>query len=55
MNEISLNVDEVGKVNLNSLPHIPSGKRIIPNDLIRSSLFTVVNHKLKREYIKEKL
>jgi hypothetical protein len=36
------------------MPHSPKGKRIIPNDLIRSSLFTVVNHKIKREYFKEK-
>jgi hypothetical protein len=35
-------------------PHIPQGKRIIPNDLIRSSLFTVTNHNIKREYIKER-
>lgn len=37
-----------------SLPKIPQGKRIIPNDLIRSSLFTVVNHKIARGNYKEK-
>jgi len=37
-----------------SFPSVPNGKRIIPNDLIRSSLFTVSNHNQKREYIKER-
>jgi len=36
------------------LPHVPFGKRIVPNDFIRSSLFTVTNHKAKREYIKDR-
>ena len=36
------------------IPCVPEGKRIIPNDLIRSSLFTVTNHNIKREYIKER-
>jgi hypothetical protein len=36
-----------------SLPEIPHLKRIAPNDLIRSSLFTVGNHRQKREYLKQ--
>ena len=36
------------------LPHIPFDKRIIPNDMIRSSLFCVSNHNCKREYLKSK-
>jgi hypothetical protein len=36
------------------LPYVPVGKRIIPNDLIRSSLFTVTNHNIRREYIKQR-
>lgn len=35
-----------------TLPHIPELKRVIPNDMIRSSLFTVSNHNRKREYLK---
>lgn len=34
-----------------SLPDIPQLKRIAPNDLIRSSLFTVTNHNIKRVYL----
>lgn len=36
------------------LPHVPEGKRIIPNDMIRSSLFNISNHNCKREYLKER-
>jgi hypothetical protein len=36
------------------VPYIPTDKRAIPNDLIRSSLFTVSNHNTRREYIKER-
>ncbi|MCX7122005.1 MAG: plasmid replication initiator TrfA [Gammaproteobacteria bacterium] len=34
------------------LPHIPNDKRIIPNDMIRSSLFTIANHNCPRTYLK---
>jgi len=34
------------------LPHIPKDKRIAPNDLIRSALFTVSNHNTPREFLK---
>lgn len=36
-----------------SIPSISQSKRIIPNDLIRSSLFTISNHKMQRSYLKE--
>lgn len=36
-------------------PYVPRGKRVIPNDLIRSSLFTVTNHKIKRKFLKDSL
>lgn len=36
------------------LPPIPNDKRIIPNDMIRSSLFTIANHNCKRDYLKNK-
>lgn len=36
------------------LPDVSTQNRVIPNDFIRSSLFTVTNKKIKREYIKEK-
>lgn len=38
-----------------NLPDIPQLKRIAPNDLIRSSLFTVTNHNIKRVYISNQL
>src|SRR3990167_3011136 len=47
-------IQEVSLLNQFLLPHIPEGKRIVINDLIRSSLFTVSNHNCKREYLKEK-
>ena len=55
--------DEVHKTEINNeigqskflYPNIPKNKRILPNDLIRSSLFTVGNHRVSREYIKEKV
>lgn len=34
------------------LPHVPNNKRIIPNDMIRSSLFTIANHNCQRVYLK---
>lgn len=34
------------------LPSIPFDKRIIPNDMIRSSLFTIGNHHSSRPYLK---
>ncbi len=34
------------------LPHIPNDKRIIPNDMIRSALFTVGNHNAARPFLK---
>ena len=34
------------------LPHIPHDKRIAPNDLIRSALFTVSNHNAPRAFLK---
>lgn len=37
-----------------TFPNIPEGKRIIPNDLIRSSLFTISNHNVKRDIYKKK-
>jgi hypothetical protein len=49
----SLNKNEKDLLTFN-LPFSPSGKRIIPNDLVRSSLFAVSNHNMKREYIKER-
>ncbi len=36
-----------------SLPYIPRDKRIIPNDMIRSSLFSVSNKKIKRQYLRD--
>src|SRR3990167_9816790 len=36
------------------IPHIPHDKRIIPNDMIRSSLFTIANHNSERTYLKNK-
>ena len=39
---------------LGLVPAMPTDKRIIPNDLIRSSLFTVSNHNKAREYIKDR-
>lgn len=36
--------------NISCLPYAPLGKRIIPHDLIRSALFTVVNKTVKRDY-----
>lgn len=36
------------------IPYVANDKRIIPNDLIRSSLFTVSNHNKPREYIKDR-
>ena len=36
-----------------NIPNISQTKRIIPNDLIRSSLFTISNHKMPRSYLKE--
>ena len=36
-----------------TIPTISQKKRIIPNDLIRSSLFTISNHKMPRSYLKE--
>ena len=36
-----------------NIPSISQTKRIIPNDLIRSSLFTISNHKMPRSYLKE--
>jgi hypothetical protein len=36
------------------VPHVPHGKRIIPNDLIRSSLFSVRNHRTKRDFLKDR-
>jgi len=35
-----------------ALPSIPMDKRIIPNELIRSALFTVTNHNISRNFIK---
>lgn len=35
-----------------ALPSIPMDKRIIPNELIRSALFTVTNHNIARNFIK---
>lgn len=35
-------------------PVIAKQKRIIPNEFARSSLFTVSNHKMKREYFKDR-
>lgn len=40
--------------NIGLIPAMPHDKRIIPNDLIRSSLFTVSNHNMAREFIKER-
>lgn len=37
------------------LPYVVDAKRIIPNDLIRSSLFTISNHNQKREYFSDKM
>ncbi|PIZ05229.1 MAG: hypothetical protein COY58_00300 [Gammaproteobacteria bacterium CG_4_10_14_0_8_um_filter_38_16] len=37
-----------------ALPPIPRDKRIVPNELIRSSLFTVANHHCPRDYLKNK-
>ncbi len=37
------------------LPYIVDAKRIIPNDLIRSSLFTISNHRQKRDYLSDKM
>jgi hypothetical protein len=37
------------------LPVIPKDKRIILNDIIRSPLFNVSNHNIKRELIKDKV
>lgn len=34
------------------LPSIAQKKRIIPNDIIRSSLFTISNHNRKRDFLK---
>ena len=36
-----------------SLPKIAESQRIIPNDLVRSALFTVSNRNKKREYLKD--
>lgn len=36
-----------------NIPGISQFKRVIPNDLIRSSLFTISNHKMPRSYLKE--
>lgn len=36
-----------------ALPDMPQTKRFIPNDMIRSSLFTVSNHNRSREYLKQ--
>lgn len=36
------------------LPKIPQDKRVIPNDIVRSSLFTVSNHNTARQYINDK-
>lgn len=49
---LSENEQDVSEQGL--FPRIPMGKCIIPNDLIRSSLFTVTNHNIKREYIKDR-
>lgn len=49
----SINIDN----SLNSpgvLPYTPQGKRILANDLIRSSLFTASNHNLPRDFLKDK-
>lgn len=35
-----------------ALPSIPFDKRIVPNELIRSALFTVTNHNIARHFIK---
>lgn len=44
---------ETPHINDLALPHVPMNKRIIPNDMIRSSLFNVSNHNCKREYLKD--
>lgn len=36
------------------IPSMSRDKRLLPNDLLRSSLFTVSNHNKPREYIKER-
>lgn len=36
------------------IPAIPFDKRIIPNDMIRSSLFSVNNHNIPRSYLKKR-
>lgn len=41
--------------NIAHLPQVGDHRRVIPNDLIRSSLFTVSNHNTPRTYVKDKL
>ena len=36
------------------LPHIPLNKRIVPNEMVRSALFTIANHNSERKYLKNK-
>lgn len=38
----------------NLIPYVANNKRILPNDILRSSLFTISNHNKQREYIKDR-
>ena len=46
------NRDERAMEELNFFPSVGDTRRVIPNDLIRSSLFTISNHKMPRLYFK---
>ncbi len=46
-------LDAQTKINF-VLPHVPIDKRIIPNDMLRSSLFNISNHNRQRENLKDK-